>query len=131
MRTIIAVTAFGIVFFACFALAFAQVPAVSSTQVPPKAAAAIHKAPAVHKAAPPAPKVVYVYPPAPPDWGLGSWIAAPFRAIGSGIGYVGAGVTNVVETPFIAVGQAWDSNNCWRNMTDRRTGETKLYWICK
>jgi hypothetical protein len=107
--------------FVMIAQGHAQVPAA-----PPKAPIV------VHRAATPPPKVVYVYPPTPyPGWGLGSWIAAPFSAVGSVIGAVGAGVTNVVEAPFIAVGNSWDANNCWRNMVDQRTGETKLYWICR
>jgi hypothetical protein len=70
-------------------------------------------------------------PPPPPGYTFGDWLAAPFNAIGHGIGAVAAGVGNVVETPFIAVGQAWGNNNCWRKMVDPRDGQTKLMWICR
>ena len=92
----------------------------------------VHKAPPaiIHHAPSQQPRIVYVDRPRE-DWGLGSWLAAPFNAIGVGVGTVAASVGNVVEAPFIAVGQAWGDNNCWREMVDRRTGETKLMWICK
>ncbi len=77
----------------------------------------------------------HVMPPTPqrpqPEWGFGSWLAAPFNAIGSGVGYVAAGVGNVVETPFIAAGQAWSNENCWRNMIDPRDGQQKLFYVCR
>jgi len=92
----------------------------------------------------PAPVIVHHHAPAPrwhvmpaqqpvpaPEWGLGSWLAAPFNAAGAVVGTVAAGVGNVVETPFIAAGQAWSNENCWQHMVDPRDGQVKLFWICK
>jgi hypothetical protein len=88
----------------------------------------------IHKAAPhhvPQWHAVPMQPVQPEGWGVGSWFAAPFNAVGSVVGTVAAGVGNVVETPFIAAGQAWSNENCWQHMVDPHDGQIKLFWICK
>jgi hypothetical protein len=98
-------------------------PAVVQKTAPPHHAAAKH-VPQWH--------VMPAQQPMPaPEWGLGSWFAAPFNAAGTVIGTVAGGVANVVETPFIAVGQAWSNENCWQHMVDPHDGQIKLFWICK
>lgn len=114
------------------AIGFLALALAASAHAQPAPPVIVHRAPPVivHHSPPPPPRVVYVERPRE-EWGLGSWLAAPFNAIGTGVGTVAAGVGNIVEAPFIAVGQAWGENNCWREMVDRRTGESKLMWICR
>jgi hypothetical protein len=125
MRILVSVALMSLGLNAAFeSVAFAQTPPAVIHDRP-----VIHHAPVIRHAPPP--QWHYVQPaPQPEGWGIGSWFAAPFNAAGTVIGTVAAGVGNVVETPFIAVGQAWSNENCWRNMVDPRDGQTKLYWVC-